>query len=85
MKPDLASLQAPVLGIYAGKDTFVTPDSVKALDQQLTTLGKRHEFHTYPQAQHAFFNNTRPDVYDAAAAADAWAKTIAFLRRELQG
>ena len=85
VKPDLASLQAPVLGIYAGKDTFVTPDSVKALDQQLTRLGKRHKFHTYPQAQHGFFNDSRPDVYDAAAAADAWAKTIAFLRRELQG
>ena len=85
VKPDLASLQAPVLGIYAGKDTFVTPDTVKALDQQLTTLGKRHDFHTYPQAQHGFFNDSRPDVYDAAAAADAWAKTIAFLRRELQG
>jgi len=85
VKPDLASLGAPVLGLYAGKDTFVTPDSVKELDRQLTTLGKRHDFHTYPLAQHAFFNDTRPEVYDAAAAADAWAKTIAFLRRELRG
>jgi len=41
-------------------------------------------FTTYPEAQHAFFNDTRPEVYDAAASADAWAKTLAFFRRELK-
>jgi carboxymethylenebutenolidase len=81
--PDLGSLNAPVLGIYAGRDAFVSPAVVAALDQQLTALGKRHEFHTYPDAQHAFFNEARPEVYDAAAADDAWAKTLAFFRREL--
>lgn len=81
--PDLAALQAPVLGLYAGKDGFVTPDVVAALDQKLDALGKRHEFHTYPDAQHAFFNDDRPEVYDARAAADAWEKTVAFFRREL--
>jgi carboxymethylenebutenolidase len=82
--PDLASLQAPVLGIYAGRDSFVTPESVKTLDAQLTALGKRHEFHTYPNADHAFFNDERTEVYDPAAAADAWTKTLAFFRRELK-
>src|SRR5581483_12323856 len=81
--PDLPALQAPVLGIYAGKDSFVSPAVVAELDRQLTALGKRHEFHIYPNADHAFFNDQRPEVYDAAAAADAWAKTIAFFRREL--
>ena len=85
VKPDLASLRAPVLGIYAGRDTFVSPQVVEELGRQLTALGKRHEFHTYPDAQHAFFNDTRPEVYDAAAAADAWSKTIGFFRRELKG
>jgi carboxymethylenebutenolidase len=84
VKPDLGSLQAPVLGIFAGRDGFVTPAAVHELDKQLTALGKRHEFHTYPDADHAFFNDERPEVYDAAAAADAWAKTIAFFRRELR-
>jgi carboxymethylenebutenolidase len=85
VKPDLESLEAPVLGIYAGNDTFVSPPVVAELDRQLTMLGKRHEFHTYPNEAHAFFNDTRPEVYDAAASADAWAKTIAFFRRELKG
>jgi carboxymethylenebutenolidase len=83
VKPDLAALQAPVLGFFAGKDGFVTPQAVKALDAELTRLGKRHEFHTYPDADHAFFNDHRPEVYDAAAAADAWAKLLAFFTREL--
>jgi carboxymethylenebutenolidase len=82
-KPQLENLQAPVLGIWAGKDGFVTPQVVEELDTTLTKLGKRHEFHTYPQADHAFFNDTRPEVHDAAAAADAWQKTLTFLRREL--
>ena len=81
--PDLAALQAPVLGFYAGKDGFVTPQAVTALDEELTRLGKRHEFHTYPAADHAFFNDHRPEVFDAAAAADAWAKTLAFFKSEL--
>jgi carboxymethylenebutenolidase len=84
VKPDLEALQAPVLGIYAGKDAFVTPASVTDLDRRLTELGKRHEFHTYPNADHAFFNDNRPEVYDAAAASDAWTKALAFFRRELQ-
>lgn len=83
VKPDLAALQAPVLGLYAGRDTFVSPAVVAALDQQLTALGKRHEFHTYPNADHAFFNDARPEVYDAAAADDAWARTLKFFRHEL--
>jgi carboxymethylenebutenolidase len=84
VKPDLASLQAPVLGIFAGKDTFVTPQVVAELDRQLTALGKTHTFHQYPNAAHAFFNDERREVYDAAAASDAWAKTLAFLRKELR-
>ena len=84
VKPDLAALQAPVLGLYGGRDSSVTPQVVADLDRRLAALGKRHEFHTYPDASHAFFNDTRPGVYDPVASADAWAKTLAFLRRELK-
>jgi carboxymethylenebutenolidase len=84
VKPDLANLQAPVLGLYAEKDTFVSPKVVRELDQQLTKLGKRHEFTTYPGADHAFFNDERPEVYNAKAAADAWKKTVEFFRKELK-
>jgi carboxymethylenebutenolidase len=85
VKADLGSLHAPVLGIYAGKDTFVTPQVVAELDRELTALGKRHEFHTYNDAPHAFFNDDRPEVHDPKASDNAWAKTVAFLRHELRG
>jgi carboxymethylenebutenolidase len=84
VKPDLESLQAPVLGLFAGRDTFVSPTVVADLDHRLTALGKRHDFHTYEHAQHAFFNDSRKEVYDAGAAADAWSRTLAFFRRELK-
>ncbi len=84
VQPDLAALRAPVLGLWAGQDGFVTPQVVADLDRRLTELGKPHEFHTYPHAHHAFFNDTRPEVYDAEAARDAWTRTLDFLRRELQ-
>jgi len=83
VKPDLASLQAPVLGIFAGRDSFVSAQVVADLDRRLTELGKRHEFHTYANSDHAFFNDTRPEVYDPAASTDAWTKALAFFRREL--
>jgi carboxymethylenebutenolidase len=80
VKPDLAALQAPVLGLYAERDGSTPPDKVKALEQELTRLGKRAEFHIYPGVDHAFFNDTRPEVYNKEAAHDAWTRTIAFLR-----
>jgi carboxymethylenebutenolidase len=83
VKPDLEALQAPVLGLYGGRDTTTPPAAVAELDRKLTAAGKRHEFHTYPDAGHAFFNDHRPEVYDAEAAADAWTRTLTFLRREL--
>ena len=35
-------------------------------------------------ADHAFFNNTRPEVYNAGAAADAWRRVLDLFRRRLQ-
>jgi carboxymethylenebutenolidase len=81
--PDLPSLKAPVLGLYAEKDAFVTPENVRNLDRQLSQLDKPHEFHTYPNTDHAFFNDERPEVYDKAAADDAWNRTLRFLRTHL--
>ena len=83
VKPDLANLQAPMLGLYAERDGFVTPDSVRQLEKQLKQLGKSVEVHIYPGADHAFFNDQRREVYNAAAAQDAWQRTLRFLRKVL--
>lgn len=83
VKPDFAKLSAPVLGIFAEKDSMVNADAIKALEENLKAAGKKYEFHVYPNATHAFFNDTRPDVYDAKAALDAWNKTLAFFKTHL--
>ncbi len=46
-------------------------------------MGKDVETVVYPDAGHAFFNDTRPTVYDPKASADAWTRTLAHLRRAL--
>lgn len=83
VKPDLPNLHAPVLGNYAGKDGFVTPASVHELERQLRALGKQIDVKIYANTDHAFFNDTRPEVYNAEASADAWQRTIEFLRKHL--
>jgi carboxymethylenebutenolidase len=80
---DLSGLRAAVLGIFAERDEFVTPDVARKLEADLKGAGKRVQIRIYPGASHAFFNDTRPDVFDADAAARAWAETLAFLRAEL--
>lgn len=83
VKPDLPNLHAPVLGLYAERDGFVTPNIVRELESKLKSLGKQIEVKIYPDTDHAFFNDTRPEVYNAEAAADAWPRSISFLRKHL--
>ncbi len=83
VKPDLANLQVPVLGIYAERDGFVPPESVRELERQLKELGKSVEVHIYPDTDHAFFNDQRADVYNAKAAEDAWRRVIQFCAKHL--
>ena len=82
VKPDFASLQAPVLGIYAEKDGFVTPTVVHELEAKLKEHGKSAEMHIYPGTDHGFFNDTR-EVYNEAAAKDAWRRVLSFYREHL--
>lgn len=83
VKPDLPNLQAPMLGLYAERDGFVTPEVVRELESKLKDLGKQVEVKIYPETDHAFFNDARPAVYNAEAAADAWKRTVEFLRKHL--
>jgi len=83
VKPDLAKLQAPVLGIYAEKDGYVTPAVVHDLEAKLKAQGKQAEMHIYPAVDHGFFNDTRTEVYNAAAAADAWQRVLKLFGERL--
>jgi len=80
---ELDRLEAAVFGIFAERDSFVPPEVVRKLEADLRAAGKRVHCEIYPGVDHAFFNDTRPDVYDAVAAARAWSEMLAFLRAEL--
>jgi carboxymethylenebutenolidase len=84
----LKTLKGPVLGLWANKDTFITPEKVAAFDKALTEAGVKHEFHAY-DAEHGFANpssmgNYGLGHYKSDAANDAWAKTKAFLEANLK-
>jgi carboxymethylenebutenolidase len=83
VRPDYTRLSGPVLGLYAEKDAFVTPAVARQVDAAIKAAGKSSEIHIYPGVDHAFFNDTRADVFDRAAADDAWRRTLAFFRQHL--
>lgn len=83
VKPDYGKLSGPVLGLFAEKDGFVTPQVAKDTDAAIKKAGKRSEINIYPNVDHGFFNDERPDVYNKAAADDAWRRTLAHFRQNL--
>jgi carboxymethylenebutenolidase len=84
VEPDLPNLKAPVLGLYAEKDGFVTADLVRQLERKLQTLRKQADIHIYPGVDHGFFNDTRPVVYNEEAATDAWQRVLKFYDQHLK-
>ena len=82
-QPDWDALDAVVLGHYAEKDGFFTPDAARDLEDDLRRRGKEVEIVIHPGVDHAFFNDTRPEVYDAAASLSAWQQTVGFLLTNL--
>jgi len=83
VKPDFSRLQAPILGLFGAQDESVPPEAVQQLEANVRAANGTIETHIYPNAGHAFFNNTRPEAYNAAAATDAWEKTVAFFGEHL--
>ncbi|CAA9255964.1 MAG: Dienelactone hydrolase family protein [uncultured Acidimicrobiales bacterium] len=82
-QPDYSKLRAAVQGHYAAEDGWANPDAVRSLETTLRDSGVEVEMFIYPGADHAFFNDSRPEVYDPAAAELAWSRTIEFFRARL--
>jgi carboxymethylenebutenolidase len=83
VKPDYSKLSGPVLGLFAEKDGFVTPQVARDTDAAIKKAGKQSEITIYPNVDHAFFNDERPDAYNKPAADDAWRRTLAHFRQNL--
>ena len=83
VKIDPSGLRGPVLAHFGKSDGFVKEEDARKLVASITEAGKQVEAHFY-DAGHAFFNDARPEAYDAASAKLAWDRTLAFLRRTLK-
>jgi carboxymethylenebutenolidase len=73
----------PVVGSWPGKD--FTTKAAAILETELTAAGVPHDLKVYPGAKHAFFNDTLPKSYHAAAAADSWQRVLAFFADNIRG
>lgn len=77
---DFSQSQAAFQGHFAENDPYEPPASVDSLEALLKRAGRPVTFYRYPGTGHWFFETDRPQAYDAAAAALAWERTLAFLR-----
>ncbi len=82
-QPDWSKLEAKVVGEYAEHDEYFGPEPTAALQATLRSVGKDATLHIHPGTDHAFFNDTRPEVYDADASATAFARTVELFRATL--
>jgi carboxymethylenebutenolidase len=83
VSPQWEKLSAPLLLIYGAEDKGVPAEQGRELADKLKAMGKDVELVVYPGANHAFFNDARPEVYNEDAAADAWKRTLDLFRRAL--
>ncbi len=79
----LATLQAPVLGLFGGKDGVILIETVRSFEEAMIALGKEHVIHVYPKAEHYFLNPSRENRFRPGAAQDAWQRTHVFLAEHL--
>jgi carboxymethylenebutenolidase len=84
--PDVAAefkkLKIPLICHFANKDGWITPAKVNTFEAALKQSKSKFEIYRY-DADHAFMNEARPEVYDAASAKLAWDRTLKFLKSVL--
>jgi carboxymethylenebutenolidase len=76
----LKKLTVPTLFIAGKRDAWINEAKVKALTDAAKKYSLPVEAVSY-DADHAFFNDTRPEVYDPEAAKDAWQRVLQHFRK----
>jgi carboxymethylenebutenolidase len=80
---DVPKIQAPLLLHYAGSDMRIN-EGIPAFEAALKKANKKYTLHIYEGANHAFNNDTSEARYNKQAAAQAWARTVEFLKEHLR-
>jgi len=76
---DLPKIQAAVLAIYGELDGRIT-STAERIESAMLANDKIFEKEIYPNADHAFHNDTSPR-YNPEAAMAAWARTLEWFER----
>lgn len=76
---DPNKIHVPICGSYGERDTSIPPADVRAFRDKLRVP---NDVKIYPEAGHAFFDDTR-GAYVASAAHDAWSRTLTFFKEHL--
>jgi carboxymethylenebutenolidase len=84
----------PTWGSYDGKAAMLHTaegdggsgaEGIRVAREAIEAAGGTVSVYDYPGTQHAFFNDSRPEVYDAEAAGQAWERTLGLFRERLGG
>jgi carboxymethylenebutenolidase len=78
---DVPKIQAAVLAMYGALDQRID-QGIPAIERAMTDNHKVFEKVVYPNADHAFFNDTGTR-YNPQAAQDAWIRTLDWFRKYL--
>lgn len=83
---DLTKITGPVQAHFGDKDQskgFSDPEAVNTLEEKWKTAGVKYELYRY-DADHAFTNEQRPEVYNEEAAKLSLDRTLEFFTKHMQ-
>jgi carboxymethylenebutenolidase len=78
----IKNVKGAVMGLYGGEDKRIN-SRLNELVKALVDYGKPFTIKVFPGARHAFFDETREQVYNKEAAEDAWRMVLKFYRDNL--
>jgi carboxymethylenebutenolidase len=82
--PALATVKAPVLGLYGGDDARVNA-TIPATEMELKKLGRTYEVHVFEAAGHGFLRaQDGREGANLRATQKAWPRVVSFLRQHLK-
>ena len=79
-----SGINCPILFHFGELDANPSQDNMRTLDDELTRLGKPHQFYTYPGADHGFMDHTGAR-YHREAAETSWPRTLEFFAAHVKG
>lgn len=80
---ELRMMSTSLLALFGADDPATPEDQIVALRTTLNATGASHEIVVYPGVGRDFFDDTRPESFNAEAAADAWDRALTFFNTHL--